>query len=73
MRTCTGCAACPHARILERTSQSYDHAVMLLTDLRDASALVGMDADFQKLLRDSLKRHTRKSTLIRRIERAGFQ
>ena len=59
--------------ILDRTPQSYDRAVTLLTDLRDASALVDKNADFQKRLNDSLDRHARKSTLIRRIEQAGLQ
>lgn len=58
--------------IAERNAQSYDRAVTLLTDLRDASVLTGKEAAFQKRLQDTVAFHARKSTLIRRIEIAGL-
>lgn len=60
------------ARIEDRTPHSYDRAVALLVDLREAATLVGRQTDFQERRKRLTGRHARKSTLIRRLEQAGF-
>jgi len=59
--------------IRDRTPQSYDRAVTLLMDLRDAATVAGKDGDFVSRLQQILERHARKSTLIRRIEQASLR
>jgi hypothetical protein len=51
---------------------SYDRAVGLLVDLRDAVAAYGGDASFLTRLRALRREHERKPSLLARIEGAGL-
>ena len=52
--------------------QSYDRAVGLLVDLRDAAELKGHSGPFEEYLIDLQTRHARKTSLIARLDQAGL-
>lgn len=58
------------ALIEVRQPKDYERAVMLLTDLRDASDLFGKRADFDGRLQQLRLSHTKKSTLIALFRKA---
>jgi hypothetical protein len=58
--------------IATKQPASYDRAVGLLVDLRDAVAAHGGDASFLTRLRALRWEHERKPSLLARIERAGL-
>lgn len=58
--------------IQSRQQPNYDRAVQLLKDLRDAAALQGGDAAFEAYAADLRRLHARKTTLIRRFDKAGL-
>jgi hypothetical protein len=60
------------AWIAKRTPKGYDCAVELLTDLKDAAALVNCSEEFDRQLRDLRNRHAGKPSLMRRLRDAGL-
>lgn len=58
--------------IATKQPASYDRAVGLLVDLRDAAAAHGGDASFPARLQTLRREHERKPSLLARIERAGL-
>jgi len=60
------------AWIAKRTPKGYDRAVELLSDLKDAAAMVNRTDEFTQRLHDLRNRHAGKPSLIRRLEQAGL-
>lgn len=58
--------------IATKQPASYDRAVALLVDLRDAAAGHGGDSSFPACLQALRTEHERKPSLLARIERAGL-
>jgi hypothetical protein len=58
--------------IATKQPASYDRAVGLLVDLRDAAAAHGSDSSFLARLEALRREHERKPSLLARIERAGL-
>jgi hypothetical protein len=61
------------AAIATRQPKEYDRAVGLLKDLRDLAERTGAAGDVAARLRQLRQRHRAKSTLIRRLNQAGFR
>ena len=59
--------------IQSRSPKSYDQAVVLLADLRDAVALVKKSHDFNGRLRELRVAHASKPSLIKRLDVAGLR
>lgn len=57
--------------IATKQPKRYDEAVGLLTDLRDLAARKDV-ADFLRRIKSLYAEHTRKSTLIERLQKAGL-
>jgi hypothetical protein len=58
--------------IVTKQPASYDRAVGLLLDLRDAAAAHGGDSSFLARLQALRREHERKPSLLARMERAGL-
>lgn len=56
-----------------RSPKSYDQAVVLLADLRDAAALVKKSGGFNARLRELREAHASKPSLIERLDVAGLR
>ncbi|MFE4868230.1 hypothetical protein [Streptomyces sp. NPDC056682] len=61
------------ARIATKQTSSYDAAVTLLAELRDAYAHTGRDADFQQRLTRLRDNYQRRPGLIHRLDRHGLR
>ncbi len=59
--------------IQSRSPKSYDQAVVLLADLRDAAALVEKSDDFSARLRELRVAHASKPSLIKRLDVVGLR
>ena len=59
--------------IQSRSPKSYDQAVVLLADLRDAATLVKKPGDFNARLRELRVAHASKPSLIKRLDVAGLR
>jgi hypothetical protein len=60
------------ALIGTKQQKSYDQAVQLLADLRDAAGLHGRTEAFGEYLTGLRNEHVRKVSLLRRLDRAGL-
>lgn len=59
--------------IQSRSPKSYDQAVVLLADLRDAAALVKKSGGFNARLRELRAAHASKPSLIKRLDAAELR
>ena len=59
--------------IATKRPADYDRVVLLLADLRDIASGSDRRALFEQQVRDVAKRHSAKSSLIRRLREAGLQ
>jgi hypothetical protein len=50
----------------------YDEAVKLLLDLHDLSKKINNETTFKENLRSIYEKHSRKPSLVRRLENAGL-
>jgi len=58
--------------IQSKQPKTYDHAVKLLTDLRDLAEHSGRAEPFEEMVQDLRRRHARKVTFVQRLARAGL-
>jgi hypothetical protein len=60
------------AAIATKQPKQYEHAISLMTDLRDLEAHTGKTEGFATRLRQVRERHSSKRSLIQRMDRAGL-
>lgn len=58
--------------VLTKKPKDYDEAVRLLVDLHDLGKKNNTTSNFKEKLLDIRERHSRKSSLIKRIDYAGL-
>ena len=61
-----------HSLAEGRTAATYDQALALLVDLRDAYALRQQGAEFRRKLGEFRTAYARRSALMRRLDDAGL-